>query len=225
METESQLASPGPEHMRAAMSDYIRATHQAYIEASSHLPPADRQRLPLYSSNGFTVAAVGARNLHVIGTTEKLPNPQGHEVAITDQIGDVQWVVRFFDPTVIPHIGLIDESEGPAISRIQDALGIRSTLYHLIIPPGSGLSDHHAQHAGTGLAHSQAAASRDFDSLMALAPHKSELVIEMNSAYVNGLSNAHALLAQQIVPGLQLSTHEFNSVRTSLLRALRGKDG
>lgn len=203
------------------MAGYVRATHQAYIDATAHLTAADRLRLPLYSAAEFTVAAVGSRYLHVVGTTEVLPAPQGHEIALEDSLEDLQWVLRFYDPTVIPTLGLIDESGGPAVGRIQDSLGIRSTLYHLSVPPGSGLSAHHAQHAGTGLAHSHSAAIRDFDTLTSLVPHKSDLVIEMNSAFINGLERAHALLAQDIAPSLEIDSADFDTVRKNLIKNLR----
>ncbi|MEY2965832.1 MAG: hypothetical protein RLZZ228_1645, partial [Actinomycetota bacterium] len=34
----------GPEAMRQAMADYVRALHQAYLDAVITLPPADRAR-------------------------------------------------------------------------------------------------------------------------------------------------------------------------------------
>lgn len=222
MGMDSKSSTPAPEDMRAAMAGYVRATHQAYLEASEPLSPGDRNRLPLYAAPEFTVAAVGARNLHIIGTTENLPAPRGHEVIIEDSVGQLQWKLRFFDPTVIPDLGIIQESESPATSQIQDALGIRSTVYHLSIPPGSGLSEHHAHHAGTGLAHAHAAAIRDFDTILALSPHHSELVFEMNSAFVNGMPNAHSLLAQEILPQLEIDSQDFNVVRRALIKALRG---
>jgi len=222
MGIDFESSTPAPEDMRAAMAGYVRATHQAYLEASEQLAPGDRSRLPLYAVPEFTVAAVGARNLHIIGTTENLPAPRGHEVTIDDSVGELHWKLRFFDPTVIPELGLIQESETPATAQIQDALGIRSTVYHLSIPPGGGLSDHHAQHAGTGLAHSHAAAIRDFETILALSPHRSELVFEMNSAFVNGLPSAHSLLAREIFPNLELDSRDYTVVRKALIKALRG---
>ena len=213
---------PAPEDMRAAMAEYVRASHQAYVEASAQLAPADRLRLPLFSTRKFTVAAIGTSYLHIVGTQEDLPAPQGHEICLEQSIGDLNWSLRFYDPTVIPGLGLIDESEGPAINAVHDCLGLRSTLYHLSIPPGSGLSAHHAQHAGTGLAHSHAAAIRDFETLAALAPNKSELILEMNSAYVNNLNNAHALLAKSITPKLLIDSCDFDTVRKALIKELRG---
>jgi hypothetical protein len=222
MRIDSESSTPAPEDMRAAMAAYVRATHQAYLQASESLAPADRSRLPLYSIPEFTVAAVGAQNLHIIGTTEKLPAPRGHEVVVDDSVGQLRWKLRFFDPTVIPELGLTQQLDSPETARIQDALGIRSTVYHLSIPPGGGLSEHHAHHAGTGLAHSHAAAIRDFEIILALSPHRSELVLEMNSAFINGLPNAHTLLAREILPQLEIDSQDFTVVRKALIKALRG---
>ena len=80
----------GPEAMRQAMADYVRALHQAYLDAVITLPPADRARLPLVAANRITVAAVGARNLHVIGTVEALPAPAGPEVEMVDELDDLR---------------------------------------------------------------------------------------------------------------------------------------
>ena len=148
--------------MRQAMADYVRALHQAYVDAVQTLPAAERARLPLVSAGQVTVAAAGVRHLHVIGTVEELPAPRGPEVELTDSLDDVAWTLRFFDPVVVPGLGLIDESSGPDHDEVRRALGIRTVVYHLAVPPGSSLTAHHALHAGTGLAHAHAAAARDF---------------------------------------------------------------
>ena len=130
----------GPEAMRQAMADYVRALHQAYLDAVITLPPADRARLPLVAANRITVAAVGARNLHVIGTVEALPAPAGPEVEMVDELDDLAWTLRFFDPVVVPAIGIIDESDAPAYDDVRRALGIRTVVYHLAVPPGGSLT-------------------------------------------------------------------------------------
>ncbi len=79
-------------------------------------------------------------------------------------------------------------------------LGVRTVAYHLSVPPGGGLTAHHALHAGTGLAHAHAAAHRDFDSIEALAPGREDLVAEMRGAFVAGLPIAQLLLARAIAP-------------------------
>ncbi len=43
------MAAGTPEQMRSAMADYVRAIHQAYLDAANPLPPADRGRLPLFT--------------------------------------------------------------------------------------------------------------------------------------------------------------------------------
>jgi hypothetical protein len=216
-----------PEDMRSAMAGYVNAALQAYVDASAILPPAEQARLPLMSASGITIAAVGTRYLHVIGTTESLPEPTQHEVAIHDQTGPLSWQLRFFDPTIIPALGLIDESTAPDVGQVRDLLGIRTHLFHLSIPPGSGLDAHHAQHAGTGLAHTHAAAERDFTNLQHMLAHQESLVREMRGAFVAGLPRAHALIAAQlsddpsVVMWLTDPDPDFAAVRRSLLNAVR----
>ena len=182
------------------MADYVRAVHQAYLDAAAGLPPAEQARLPLLAAGDVTVLAVGARNLHVIATTEALPAPQGQEVEFADELGPLAWRLRFFDPVIVPALGLVDETTEPQPQQVRDVLGVRTVAYHLSVPPGGGLTAHHALHAGTGLAHAHAAASRDFDSIAALAPGREDLVAEMRGAFVAGLIAAQLLLARAIAP-------------------------
>jgi hypothetical protein len=191
--------------MRQAMADYVHALHQAYLDAVATLPAAERARLPLIAAGRVTVAAVGVRMLHVIGTVEELPAPRGPEVEIS--------------------LGMIDESEGPDYEEVRRALGIRTVTYHLAVPPGGSLTSHHALHAGTGLAHSHAAAARDFDALRAHAPGREALVDEMQGASIAGLARAQVALAQAIapsLPGLSIEPPtDAQDVRRSLLQHLR----
>lgn len=215
----------GPEVMRQAMADYVHALHQAYLDAVATLPAAERARLPLIAAGRVTVAAVGVRMLHVIGTVEELPAPRGPEVEISDSIDDLAWSLRFFDPVITPSLGMIDESEGPDYEEVRRALGIRTVTYHLAVPPGGSLTSHHALHAGTGLAHSHAAAARDFDALRAHAPGHEALVDEMQGASIAGLARAQVALAQAIapsLPGLSIEPPtDAQDVRRSLLQHLR----
>lgn len=188
----------GPEQMRAAMTDYVRAVHRAYLDAAGALPPGDRGRLPLFTAEPFTVAVVGTRYLHILATGESLPSPVGPEVSLDDELDDLRWTVRFYDPVVSPGLGMIDESGGPAPELVRETLGIRSVLYHLSVPPGGGLTPHHAQHAGTGLAHSQSAADRDFTSMTQLRPRSGALVAEMYQAHINQMPVAMRLLANEL---------------------------
>ena len=214
----------GPEAMRQAMADYVRALHQAYLDAVDTLPPAERARLPLVSAGHVTVAAVGVRMLHVIGTVEALPAPRGQEVEMTGDAEDIAWTLRFFDPVVTPALGLIDETSGPDYEEVRRALGIRTVVYHLAVPPGGSLTPHHALHAGTGLAHSHAAVARDFDAIRAYAPGRESLVDEMQGATIAGLSRAQVLLAQAVAPRLQLPLETSPAdTRRALLEAVRGE--
>lgn len=215
----------GPEAMRQAMADYVRGLHEAYVDAVVTLPAAERARLPLIAAKRITVAAVGVRNLHVIGTLEELPSPRGPEVEIEDALDDLAWTLRFFDPVVTPALGLIDEADAPDYEEVRRALGIRTVAYHLAVPPGGSLTSHHALHAGTGLAHSHAAAARDFDALRAHAPGREALVDEMQGASIAGLARAQVALAQAIAPaveGLSIDPPTApQDVRRALLQHLR----
>lgn len=208
--------------MRRALAAYVRSAMQAYGDAARLLAPADQARMPLLASDDLTIIVVGTRNLHLLGTTERLPAPAGPEVAVDDAVDSIRWHLRFFDPVIIPGLGLIDESERPQPGLVRDALGVRTHAFHLIVSPGSGLTSHHAQHAGTGLAHSHAAAVRDYDAIAALAPQRIDLVREMRAAEVAGLPLAQLLLARAILPGLVATdSASFDAVRTELLAGLR----
>lgn len=213
--------------MRTAMADYVRAVHQAYLDASATLAPADRARLPLVSAGEVSVLAVGARNLHVLATTERLPAPRGQEVELVDAIDDLRWTLRFFDPVVVPALGMFDESDGARPDLVRDVLGVRTVVYHLSVPPGGGLTAHHAMHAGTGLAHTHAAAVRDYDTIAGEAPSAADLVQEMRGADVAGLPRAVLLLARAIAPdspdlaSMSLSDADPSAIRRALVTTLR----
>lgn len=188
-----------PDGMRTAMTDYIRTVHQAYLSQSAGQPPAIRARMPLLSGP-FTVVAAGVRNLHVIATAEAMPTPQGQEIEVDDELEPMTWKVRFYDPVVLPPLGMIDESTGPASEQVRRTLGISTYLYHLIVQPGSELTGHHAGHAGAGLAMSHVADARDFETIRARARGRERLVDEMEGAALAGLVHAQALLAREIAP-------------------------
>ncbi len=209
--------------MRSAMADYVRAIHQAYLDAANPLPPADRGRLPLFTDRPFTVIAAGTRYLHVLATTDALPEPTGPEVRIEDRVEGLAWTLRFYDPVVAPGLGLIDESDAPQPTQVRDTLGVRSVLYHLSVPPGGGLTPHHAQHAGTGLAHSHAAADRDFTTMAGLQPAAGELIAEMHAAHVNSMPTALRLLANELIgrEAIDIANMDVESIRRAALEELR----
>lgn len=217
------MAAGTPEQMRSAMADYVRAIHQAYLDAANPLPPADRGRLPLFTDRPFTVIAAGTRYLHVLATTDALPAPTGPEVRMDDHIDGLTWTLRFYDPVVAPGLGLIDENDSAQPTQVRDTLGVRSVLYHLSVPPGSGLTPHHAQHAGTGLAHSHAAADRDFTTMAGLRPGAGELIAEMHAAHVNSMPTALRLLANELIGRdiIESSTTDVESIRRKALEELR----
>ncbi len=66
--------------------------------------------------------------------------------------------------------------------------------------PGSQLTDHHAGHAGTGLAQDHLADVRDYDTIRRHAGRRAPLVDEMEGAARAGLPRALGLLAEQLAP-------------------------
>jgi hypothetical protein len=228
-EQSAPAAERGPEAMRSAMADYVSSVHRAYLEASASLPPGERARLPLVAAGNFTVAAVGTRYLHVVATTDALPAPTGPEVSLDCHEGDLAWRLRFFDPVVLPDLGLLDESQAPQPQRIREILGLAGVVYHLTVPPGGGLTPHHALHSGTGLAHSHAAAARDYETLTALAPRQADLISEMHAAETAGLQACVVLMAQHLAPrnttvlDLQPGAASAVDARRRLLAAFRDR--
>lgn len=181
------------------MADYVRAVHRSYLSLATLQPPAMQGRMPLLSAP-FTVVAAGVGNLHVIATRERLGQPTGPEVQMDEEMELMRWTLRFFDPVVLPALGLIDESAGPAGERVRRALGLSTHLYHLIVQPGSQLTEHHAGHAGAGLANAHAAEARDFEEIRAHARGREGWVDELEGAALAGLARAQVLLAKEIAP-------------------------
>ncbi|MEJ2869305.1 hypothetical protein WCD74_16130 [Actinomycetospora sp. OC33-EN08] len=189
-----------PMAMRRAVAGYVEGIHAAYATQAATFPPAVRGRMPLLAAGPFTVVAAGARNLHVLATTEPLGPLRGEEVELPGSLDGMEWAVRFYDPVVLPALGLIDEGERARPDEVRGTLGISTVLYHVVTQPGSGLSPHHAGHVGSGLAAGHSAAARDFDSLRSRARGRGALVDEMQGASVAGLARAQVLLARAIAP-------------------------
>ncbi len=61
-----------PEQMRAAVAQYVAEIHRAYLAQAMTFPPGVRGQLPLLAPGRLTVAAAGARNLHILATREPL---------------------------------------------------------------------------------------------------------------------------------------------------------
>ncbi|MDL5158511.1 hypothetical protein [Actinomycetospora termitidis] len=189
-----------PMAMRRAVAGYVEGIHAAYATQAATFPPAVRGRMPLLAAGRFTVVAAGARNLHVLATSEALGPLRGEEVELPGALDGMEWAVRFYDPVVLPALGLIDEGEQARPDEVRGTLGISTVLYHVVTQPGSGLSPHHAGHVGSGLAAGHSAAARDFDTLRSRARGREALVDEMQGASVAGLARAQVLLARAIAP-------------------------
>jgi hypothetical protein len=192
--------SADPGQLREAMAAFVAALHHAYVDQARLLPVAEQGALPLLAADRVNVLAVGVRHLHIVATTGALAAPRGPEVAVDDEVDGLAWTLRFFDPVVVPALGTIDESDGPQAEQVRTVLGVGDVVYHLSVSPGGGLTPHHAQHAGTGLANQHAAVFRDHDTIRAHAGSRLDLAEEYAVAERVGLHRTVRLLALQIAP-------------------------
>lgn len=220
--------SADPGQLRDAMVQFVAALHGAYLDQARQLPVGEQGSLPLTRTDSLTVLAVGVRHLHVLATTSPLPALHGQEVELHDSLPGLAWTLRFFDPIVAPGLGGIDESGAAAPAAVRQVLGVADVVYHLSVSPGGGLTPHHAQHAGTGLANQHAALFRDHDSIRALAGSRAPLAEEYAVAERVGLHRTVRLLAQQLAPADSSVAEvcarpdaEDADVRRALLTALR----
>lgn len=189
-----------PLDMRAAVAEYVTALHRSYLAQADTFPPAVRGRMPLLTGGPLTVAAIGARNLHLLATREDLGPLRGQEVSVAGSLPGLEWSLRFYDPVVVPALGLVDEREAPAYAEVKHALGLSTAVYHVVAQPGSGLTPHHGGHVGSGLAAGDSAAARDFETIRSRVRGREGLVDELVGAANAGLPRAQALLAKAIAP-------------------------
>jgi hypothetical protein len=220
----SSLGSP--EDARAQLRGYVRALHHAYLGGASLLAPGERAALPLLAAARVTVIVAAARHLHLIAVTDELPPPTGQEVAEPDELNGMRWVVRYYDPVVLPVLGIIGETEDADPGAVRRALGVSGVLYHVSVTPGGGLTAHHAQHAGTALVNEHAAAARDGESLRALLPGRTDLVDELIAAERLGLHHSLRLLAAALASADQagaeaIAGDDDAAVRRAVLAAAR----
>src|SRR6266568_1650619 len=207
-----------PEQMRAAVAHYVEEIHRAYVAQALTFPAAVRGRMPLLAPGPLTVAAVGARNLHVLATRDSLGPVRAPEVELAGAVAGLEWTLRFFDPVVLPELALIDESGEPAFAEVRHALGVRTVVYHFVASPGAGLAGGHS------------AAARDFETIRSRVRGREDLVDEMAGAAAAGLVRAHAMLAAALMPhNAALSAlaaqgrPDPDAVRRELLAAVGGR--
>lgn len=190
--------SARPEAMRELVRDYVSAVHATYLDHIRHLPPAERGALPLVAAGEVTVIAAAAQRLHLLATTDAMPALHGPEVAFTDEYLGVTWTLRFYDPSVMPDLGLLAEDSPADVRRV---LGVANAVYHLAVDVGGGLSAHHAQHSGVALANQHAKTVRDLDRIRRALPQQVRTVDELSACVRNGLDRASALLAAELTAG------------------------
>ncbi len=189
---------PRPEEMRAIVQDYVRVVHEAYLDHAHHLSPGERGRLPLVAAPRLTVVAAAGRDLHLVATTDALPPPRGQEVELVEEHDGTTWTLRFYDPSVLPRLGVLTENTP---ETVRQALGLSDVVYHLTVSVGGGLTAHHAQHSGVALANQHASTSRDLARIRRAHPRQEALVDELESCVRLGLHRAAALLAREITSG------------------------
>jgi len=219
-----------PEQMRAAVAHYVEEIHRAYVAQAMTFPAAVRGQMPLLEPGPLTVAAVGARHLHLLATRDSLGPVREPEVEIPGSLEGLSWTLRFYDPVVLPELSLIDESGGPAFGEVRHALGVSTVVYHFVASPGAGLSAHNAAHVGTGLAGGHSAMARDFETIRSRVRGREELVDEMAGAAAAGLPRAHAMLAAALAPRSEVLAELARSprpdpeeVRRELVAAVGGR--
>lgn len=223
-----------PQGIRNAVAGYVTGIHESYLAQIATFPPAVQGAMPLMMAGPFVVAAVAVRHLHIIATTESLGPLRGPEVEVPGLAGEsaeLAWRIRFFDPVVLPPLGLINESAEPALADVRGVLGISTVLYHLTAGPGSTFNRHNAAHVGTGLANAHSAVARDFETIRQRASGREDLVDELAGASRAGLRRAQALLAATIAPrdetlaalAASPSAPDPDEVRKLLLASLGGR--
>lgn len=223
MSDDASRAPGRPEEMRTRLADYVHALHRAYLSHTDLLAPAEKAGMPLVTRDRVTVAVAAARDLHLVATTEALPPPRGPEVELEEEYAGVRWTVRFYDPSILPELGMV-AATGDDPATVRRVLGVADVVYHLSVSPGAGLGEHHAQHAGVALANQHAAALREGQSLRHLFPGREALVDEFVVADRLGLGHAAALLAREIGgPALtSVDPGDTAALRAALLRLGRG---
>ena len=185
----------GPEAMRQLVRGYVWTVHSTYLEHVKHLPPGVRAALSLVAAPQLTVAAAAARRLHLVAVVGTLPAVVDREETIGDEVAGTRWTTRFYDPSVLPALGLLHDDAPADVRRV---LGVADTVYHLTVEPGGGLDSHHAQHSGVALANQHARTVRQLDRLRHALPRRTDLVDELGTCVTLGLDRAAALLAREL---------------------------
>jgi hypothetical protein len=184
--------------MRHLVREYVGVLHSTYLGHVAGLPPGQRAALPLLRAEEVTVVAAAARRLHLVATTDRLPRAHGPEVVLHDELPELSWSLRFYDPSVLPGLGTLAE-DSPA--EVRRTLGIADTVYHLAVAIGGGLDGHNALHSGVALANQHTRTVRDLDRLRHALPHRAAELDELADCLRLGLDRAGALLAAELTSG------------------------
>ncbi len=177
---------------------HVASVHAAYLDHVSHLAPGERAGLPLLRASRVTVVAAAARRLHLVATVQGLPPVRPPEVELHDEQGDLAWSVRFYDPSVLPELGMLPDD---APGEVRRALGLVDTVYHLTVDIGGGLDGHTALHSGVALANQHTDVLRDVEGLRHARPAGDPLVDELAGCVRLGYDRAAGLLVGELTSG------------------------
>lgn len=206
--------------MRRLVREYVGTVHSTYLDHVAGVPPGERANLPLLRAGEVTVIAAAARRLHLVATLDRLPPVRGQEVELRDELPDLAWTVRFFDPSMLPALGTLPEDSPAAVRQV---LGVADTVYHLAVDIGGGLDGHNAMHTGVALANQHTQTTRDLDRLRQALPRQISEVDELAACTRLGLDRAAALLAADLTGGrVRTTTGGATSLLTAVLTDVLG---
>ncbi len=190
-------AMPGPEDMAVAVAGYITALHGAYLAQANTFGAAVRGRMPLLAGGSLTVAAVGARNLHLLATRE------GLALAARAGGGATRFVARSGLVAAVLRPG---GGAGARVDRRAEGAGVRRGAaraghHHDRLPRGRPARCRVRPRTTPGTSApgwpvDTPAAARDFETIRSRVPGREHLVDELIGAAAAGLPHAQALLAR-----------------------------
>ena len=228
--TEHTETHPGPEAMRAAVAGYVQEIHRAYVDQAATFSPGVQGRMPLMTAGRITVAAVAARNLHLLATdrgarSATWPGGRPRGRLRRHRLGAALLrpggAARPRSPRGARGSGV---RGGQARPRCRDGALPRGRA------AGRRTVGHQATHVGTGLANGHSSASRDFETIRSRARGREALVDELAGAAVAGLPHAQALLARAISPydegvreTCEAAVPDPEAIRKAVLTAVGGR--
>ena len=141
------------------MAGYVQEIHRAYVDQARDLPArrprrdAVADRRPDHRRRGRRPQPAHAGDRRGARPADRAGGRPGRRSSAGSRGS-----LRFYDPVVLPDLGLVDEQRRSRPSRRSSARSASARcIYHFVAQPGAGLSGHHATHVGTGLANGHSA--------------------------------------------------------------------